>query len=132
MGKKTLVVLLIGLVVGAVCAFSVAQALAKKGAHGRATMIVLARHVDHLRALQDDAACTGGKAWSRLQQIHFAAREIDFAFATPEGPDPGFARRSQEFQSATVLPEKLSGCADLDSWLGEVRKGCQACHRDYR
>ena len=132
MGKKTLAILLIGLTVGAICAFSLAQALAKKGAHGRAAMIVLARHVDHLRSLQDDAACSGEKAWARLHQVHFAAREIDFAFVTPEGIDPGFARRSQEFQMATVLPEKLAGCADLDTWLGEVRKGCQASHRDYR
>jgi acyl-CoA reductase-like NAD-dependent aldehyde dehydrogenase len=132
MSKQSLVVLLIGLVVGGVCAFSVAQALAKRGAYPRAAMIVLARHVDHLRGLEGDTACTSDRVWARMQQVHFAAREIDWAFANVEGLDDGFARRSREFQAATVVPEKLGGCADLAAWLENVRRGCQACHRDYR
>lgn len=132
MSKQSLVVLLIGLIVGAVGAFSAAQALAKRGAHARASMVVLARHVDHLRALQGDAACTGETAWNRLRQIHFAAKEIDFAFAAQVKADPAFARRSGDFQTATILPEKMAGCGDLERWLTEVGRGCQACHRDYR
>lgn len=132
MNKKFLIALSIGLVVGAVGAFSVAQSLAKRGAHARASMVVMARHVDHLRRLEDDAACTSEKAWARLQQVHFAAREIDFAFAAQVQADPAFARRSQEFQAATALPAKLAGCGELESWMSDVRRGCQACHRDYR
>lgn len=132
MNKKFLIALSIGLIVGAVGAFSVAQALAKRGAHARASMAVLARHVDHLRGLHDDAVCTGENTWARLQQVHFAAREIDFAFAAQVQADPAFSRRSQEFQAATVLPERLAGCDELESWMSQVRRGCQACHRDYR
>lgn len=132
MSKQSLIVLLIGLIVGAVGAFAAAQALAKRGAHPRASMVVLARHVEHLRGLQGDAACTGEPAWNRLRQVHFAAKEIDFAFAAQVQADPAFARRSKEFQGATTLPDKMAGCADLEHWLTQVGRGCQACHRDYR
>lgn len=132
MNKNFLIALAIGLIVGAVGAFSVAQALANRGAHPRANMVVLARQVDHLRHLQDDAACAAEKTTVRMQQVHFAAREIDFAFTAQVQADPAFARRSQEFQTVTAVPAQLSSCAELDSWLTEVRRGCQACHRDYR
>jgi hypothetical protein len=124
--------MLIALFVGAACAFSVANALAKRGAHGKASMIILARHVDALRAMDSDAVCTGPDARAHQEQIAFAAREIEFAFTDLHRDSPTFKRRADGFRTVAGQPPATSGCAGLDQYLGSLDEGCKACHQEFR
>lgn len=128
---KALILLVIGLLAGAFCTAVVVNTLDRRGAHERAVMVVLARHVDALSAYRDDADCAGDEARRRLEQIAFAAREIDFAFARVA--DPAFARRNMHFRSVTdALPPQVASCAELDRFLAELDESCRACHRNFR
>jgi hypothetical protein len=132
---RMLVLAAIALFVGVMAGLAAANALAKRGAHGRAVMVVLARHHDALRASADEAQCTGGQTARRLAQVAFAAREIDYAFAGWTDDDGGgFARRSADFQrsaqAAAAAP--VASCAALAERAAELERGCQDCHRDFR
>lgn len=129
---KTIVLMLIALFVGAACAFALANAWAKRGAHGKAPMVVLAKHVEALRALDGDAACAGPQARRHQEQIAFAAREIEFAFAERHHDTPAFRRRSADFLAIAGSPPAIAGCPDLDRYLGALGDGCKACHREFR
>lgn len=130
---RVLVLAAIALLVGAMAGLAAANALAKRGAHARAVMVVLARHHDALRAAADEAQCTGADTARRLLQIDFAAREIDFAFIAGLADDGGFARRSADFQrSARVAAAPVASCAALAERVADLGRGCQACHRDFR
>jgi hypothetical protein len=131
---RILILAVIALLVGAMAGLAAANALAKRSAHSRAVMVVLARHHDALRASTDETQCTGEQAARRLAQVDFAAREIDFAFGPWLADSSGFARRSGEFQrlaaAAAVAP--IASCAALAARVAELGQGCQDCHRDYR
>lgn len=130
---RTLVLAAITLLVGAMAGMAAANALAKRGAHARAVMVVLARHHDALRATAGEDQCRGEQAARRLAQVDFAAREIDYAFATWIEDAPGFARRSADFQrSARVAAAPVPSCAALAERVAELGRGCQDCHRDFR
>lgn len=129
---KSLFLLLIGLVVGALCAIAAANALAKRSAHGRATMIVLAKHLDALRGMGLERDCAGDQATQRAGQIAFAAREIDYAFGRLAQDEPLFSRRSAGFRRIAEKGGTFSSCSDLGRWTEELGGSCQACHRDFR
>jgi cytochrome c556 len=131
---RILVLAAIALAVGVMAGMAAANALAKRSAHSRAVMVVLARHHDALRASADEAHCTGAQTARRLAQLDFAAREIDFAFGPWLEDGGGFARRSAEFQrlaqAATAQP--VASCAALAEQVAAIGRGCQDCHRDFR
>jgi hypothetical protein len=130
---RILVLAAIALLVGVMAGLAAANALAKRGAHGRAVMVVLARHHDALRATALEAQCSGSQTAQRLAQIEFAAREIDFAFAPWLADDSGFARRSGDFRrSAQAAAAPVASCAALAERVADLGRGCQACHRDFR
>lgn len=130
---RTIIALALGLAIGFALALVVARTLATFGAHPRATMVVMARHMDALRAAHGAADCDDAEVDARLDQVRAMAREIDFAFAG-DGPDhASFRRRSGQFQSqAQARAEAGGGCAGLGTALAELGQGCQDCHRDFR
>lgn len=130
---RLLIALALGLAVGVVLALIAARALATIGAHPRATMVVMARHMDALRAAHGAGECDDAEIDARLGQLRAMAREIDFAFAG-DGPEhASFRRRSGQFQSlAQAQAAAAGGCAGLGTALAELGQGCQDCHRDFR
>lgn len=130
---RLLVVFLIGLAIGAFCAAAVLNALSKRGAHHRASMVVLAYHVDALRSLDQDRECAGPAAIRHWSQIGFAAREIGHAFSREIDANGVFRRRNDQFMTLVERPLfDIDGCAALAPRLRELEQGCQSCHREFR
>lgn len=130
---RTLIALVLGLAVGFVLALIAARALATIGAHPKATMVVMARHLDALRLANGASDCDDAVAAARLDQVRAMAREIDFAFPG-DGPEhAAFRRRSGQFRSlAETAATTSGGCTGLATALAELGQGCQDCHRDFR
>lgn len=130
---RLVIVLMIGVVVGVMAGLAAANALAKRGAHARAVMVVLARHHDALRASVDETQCTGDQTARRLRQVALAADEIDFAFSDWLTGSAQFRRRTAEFQRmARAAGTPVTSCAALAEHVAELGRGCQDCHRDFR
>lgn len=129
---RALILLSIGLVVGAFCAFAAAGALNKRHAHARGVMVVLARHLDALQAA-GGVACSAVDAQRHLQQIRFAAVEIDYAFAATRAHSPEFARRSAGFADAAGrAATPVADCRDLAQRVADLDRGCRECHKRFR
>ena len=128
---KVMIVLLIGIVIGAFCAIAATNAMGKRNAHGRAVMVTLTRHLDALRAIDLKTDCRNDQVRTHLDQIAAASRDIDYAFAANYAGEPAFARRSAHFRS---LSEAALGssCDTLPSAVGELADDCQRCHRQFR
>lgn len=129
---KSLILVLIGLAVGAICAIAAANALAKRSAHGHATMTILAYHLDALRKMNREADCAGDLARQHAHQIVFASREIGYAFERFAQEEPAFARRNQAFAHLVERLGPFANCGELSAWTKELGSGCQTCHRDFR
>ena len=131
---KSLLLILTGLLVGALCALAAAKAVATRHAHERATMVVLAHHMDALRRIGDEAACAGEPVLERLQQIGFAAQELKFAFPDLDTPGSEFARRRHDLQQAadSAAADGIGSCQDLAQATGTLARVCQECHRRYQ
>lgn len=129
---RILVALALGLAVGFALALIAARAMSVAGAHPRATMVVMARHMDALRAANGAATCDDREVAARLGQVRAMAREIDFAFAESLD-DSAFARRSGHFAAAAdAATAAASGCEGLPDTLASLGQACQDCHRDFR
>lgn len=128
---KALVLLLVGLLAGALCTAALVNALGKRNAHERAVMVVLARHMDGLRIAADDQDCAGPQVQARLGQVAAAASEMDYAFATWD--DPVFARHTRRFQAlAQAAPAQVRDCRTLAEAIEAFDASCRTCHRDFR
>lgn len=131
---KSLLLILTGLLVGALCALAAAKAVATRHAHERATMVVLAQHMDAMRRAGDDTACADDGIRQRLQQISFAARELTYAFPDLDTPGSEFARRRHDLQQAadTAVAQGIDDCQALAQTTGTLARVCQECHRRYQ
>jgi len=126
---KALILLAIGVFVGVFCTLAATNALAKRNAHARAVMVVLARHMDELRRMAVDADCEAGARY-HVEQIASAAGDIDFAFPMMKD-DTRFSRRSAHFRDLAVAATSMS-CANLPDQVSRLADDCTACHRQFR
>ncbi|MBX3724680.1 MAG: cytochrome c [Xanthomonadales bacterium] len=130
---RTAVALVLGLAVGFAVALIAARAMSAFGAHPKATMVIMARHMDALRAANGADDCDDQVVASRLGQLQAMAREIDFAFASAASRQDGFERRARRFASVSAAQVDSSvGCRDVGPALAALGKACQDCHRDFR
>lgn len=128
---KALVMLLVGLLAGALCTAALVSATGKRNAHERAVMVMLARHVDALRDAHAGRACATDAAQARLGQVAAAAREMDFAFAGWD--DPVFQRQTRRFQDVTgAAATQVVDCPTLQRTLEAFEDSCRSCHREFR
>lgn len=126
---KALILIAVGLFVGTFCTLAATNALAKRNAHGRAVMIILARHMDEAKRQDTTTGCDDAFR-SHVEQIASAARDIDFAFPALRG-DATFTRRSAHFRDLATAATTMS-CASLPGQLTRLADDCQACHRQFR
>lgn len=126
---KALVLIAIGLFIGAFCALAATNALAKRNAHGRAVMVVLAKHMDELRHMDATVDCDA-VIRPHVEQIAFAARDIGFAFPRLAG-DALFERRNTHFRELAAAATTAS-CDELPGRVARLSDDCTACHRQFR
>ena len=128
---RFLVVLVIGILVGAICATTAATILGQRHAYPKALMRVLKVQLEHARAAASDAGCTGNER--RLTLIEALAGDIGRAIPHGDPPDRVFARYHDELGRQLAAARSLAGeCRAQAEALTAVANACEACHRDYR
>ena len=128
---RSVLILLAGLLVGALAAFSAANALRQRNAWPRGVMAVMQHHLGELRRLQRAGNCQAAATaphWQRLAQIG-----ADIGPSQP-GFAPDYHDQARRFVAlagghAAAPP---ADCKALDAPLQQVAEACQNCHRDYR
>jgi len=132
--KRYLVVLIVGLLAGAICGVMALRALqARQDPFPEALMQVMARQSSELRAAAQANRCTTSDVLPRLQALRAMANDVETAF-------PGLAEDTRFAAAASGLRASLdqalaappSDCAQLGEVNKQVGENCKTCHADFK
>lgn len=128
---RNLILLLVGLAVGAIAATSVMNALAPRDAYPRGLMNVMQHHYaalrEQLRGNRCDAAPT------HVDALRLLSREIDDAMYPDGSPDTPFREYGQRLDDGLATAAAAGKeCAALKPAVEKITAACDACHHQYR
>ena len=126
---RHLVLLLIGLAVGALATASIVNALRQREAYPRGLMNVLQHHYAALREDVRRNRCAQASS-SDLAVLRLLAQEIgsaEYAGKTPDTPFPEYEQRLRDALATTP-----ANCGDAHAALERISAACEACHQQYR
>jgi len=131
---KQIVLLLIGLFVGAAGAVIVVNTLRARDAYARGAMDVMQHHYASLRESLRARQCKAVANTIALGQLRALSNEIEpavYADATPESAFREFSARLRDALDAGIAAAP-GDCAALAPILEKVGKVCDECHQQYR
>jgi len=126
---RNLVLLLLGLAIGALVTANVINALRQRDAYPRGLMNVMQHHYAALREQVRRKQCTEPAA-RELALLRSSSTEIGEAVYAGDTPDAPFREFQQRLDDA--LAAAPANCADAASQLERISAACEACHRQYR
>jgi hypothetical protein len=127
---RIFVPLLLGILIGAVAAASVLNALRQRDAYPRGLMNVLQHHYARLREDLRDQRCTD--APEHLNALRLLAGEIETAVFADQIADAPFREYLIRLRDALAAAPSGSECTALAPALSRIGEACEACHRQYR
>lgn len=131
---KHLILLLIGLLAGAMGATVVVNTLRQRDAYARGLMDVMQHHYAALREGVRARHCEAAATAHALAQVRALAPDIDMAIypdATPDAPFREFSSRLGTTLDAAAAAAPAD-CAALAPHVQAVGKACDDCHQQYR
>lgn len=121
----------IGLLVGAISAFSLANTLNRQNAWPRAVMTVMAHDFRNVRDAVKAGDCSGTA--DALTRMRLVSERIEPAFLPPPANDRVFSQYAGDLHDAIVAASVAGAdCPRLAEAVTPIKNACDACHRDYR
>lgn len=135
--KRYLIVLVIGLVLGAIAMVATLRAI-ESGKTWRdkwpaASMNIIYAHNAQLKTNIENNRCNATDSLPHLQTLRRMGDDLDFAF-TDLASDERFAKHSANFRAVldSALASPPLSCESLGKTLGDVGGQCKACHDDFK
>lgn len=130
---RYVVLLLIGLFMGAMGAVAAVSALRQGTPYDDAVMTVLSRQTGAMRAMREGGRCETPEITRRLHILRNVAGEANEAFL-PVGDDELFRKHSASLVAAAdrSLASPPNDCDTLAAALSDIGAACKACHEDFR
>lgn len=131
---KSIVLLLVGLMVGALLATTTLGALATRDRYPKAVMVVLQANLSSLQRGLRTPDCGLSQAATRAGQLSALSREIPSAFAPLERESTEFVRSRRLLEQAidSMLREPPADCEALNRAVTAIAQACDACHNGFR
>jgi hypothetical protein len=126
---RYLVCLVLGLLIGAVCAITAANILARRDAYPKGLMTVMQHALKAANATAGKPECVNGDP--NLGKLALLSADIQTALPGDGTPDRVFDKYVGDLQQATASA-LASTCSERSEALTGVKNSCDACHRDYR
>ncbi|HEY4145378.1 cytochrome c [Pinirhizobacter sp.] len=128
---RAIILLVIGLAVGAMCATYAANTVAARHAYTRGVMAIMQHHATALGAQVKAGQCPADTSLDHLRRINGTAAEIESAFA---GADADFFKHAHALAdaSAAVIASPPADCPALKQAMAKVGETCKSCHELYR
>lgn len=130
---RSLVLLLVGLVVGALCTMIAVNALHRGTAYPNAVMAMMGQQMKALDKSVKQSRCAPADLTPRLQTLRFVANDIEPAFADQQS-EAQFGRYASDLRAAAdaALMTPPASCAAATAAVANLGKACDSCHRDYK
>lgn len=135
MHMRALLLIILGLAIGAVAATMIGNVLRMRNAYPRAVMVIMQHHMARLREAMEHGQCPADMARLHLERVAAVDTEIVPAFAGPNGSIlKPFRRYAEQLQGAvhTALQQAPAGCGALTAAVRRISDRCSDCHRQYR
>jgi cytochrome c556 len=131
---RWLVVLLVGLAVGALGAVTVIGAMRHATPLPKGLMAVTGHQFATLRRQVKAKQCPPGSAQARLRTLRALGDDVETAFLPTGRDDERFRRHLADYLGTldAALASPPAHCAALEPVLREVGARCEQCHDDYR
>ena len=128
---RALLLVILGLVVGAMGATFALSALHQGTPFHKGVMAVMQHHIGALRANVRAKQCDAKGSAAHLTRVREAAGDISEAFPDMDAP---FATAAARLVRATgdALASAPATCEALVTALKPVDEACKACHQQYR
>lgn len=121
----------IGLAIGAISAFSLANTLNRQNAWPRAVMTVMSHDFRSVRDAVKAGDCTDTA--DALTRMRLVSERIEPAFLPPSASDRVFSQYAGDLHDAVVAAAAAGAdCPRLAEAVTPIKHACDACHRDYR
>ena len=130
---RALVLVLIGLAVGALCTLIAINTLNRGTAYPNAVMAMMGQQMKALDRSVKQSRCAPTDLTPRLQTLRFVANDIEPAFADQQN-EAQFGRYASDLRAAAdgALIAPPASCAAAAAALANLGKSCDSCHRDYK
>lgn len=130
---RYLILLGLGLLLGAIGASTVVNALARRDAYARGVMNVMQHHYGDLRERLHDPKCATIDAGPERALLAAMAEQITLSQYGSATPDAPFREYTDRLRSAVAdLPAQSAACSALAPIATRIGNACDACHRQYR
>jgi len=130
---RSLILVLIGLFVGAAATLVAMNALRQGTAYPNGVMAVMAAQMKGLGGSLKQNRCAATDLTPRLQTLRHLANDLEPAFL-PTQDDDRFIQHSTTLRASldAALATPPADCAAAGVVLNRIQNGCQACHRDFK
>jgi hypothetical protein len=130
---RSLILFLVGLMVGALCTVIAINALDRGTAYDHAVMALMGQQMKAVDSSIKQSRCTPADLTPRLQTLRFVANDIEPAFADMKD-EAQFGRYASDLRAAAdaALMTPPASCTAATASLSNLDKACDACHRDYK
>lgn len=131
---RYVVMLLIGLFMGAMGAVAAVSAMRQGTPYNDAVMTVIGRQTGAMRAMREANSCGDtAEITRRLQILRNVAGETNDAFL-PVGDDELFRKHSAALVAAAdrALASPPADCDTLGAAMSDIGASCKSCHEDFR
>lgn len=128
---RALILIVIGLVVGAFGTHMLERTINARHAYPRAVMDIMAHHYGAMKSSVKNKQCSAETTARHLESMHVVSRDIGAAFGTDDSHFNELADKLQvSLTDAAQNPP--ADCESLASSLDAIHKHCAACHTEYR
>lgn len=130
---RSLILLILGLAFGAICAAIAVNTLAKRDAYARGVMQVMQHHYAELRNGPRTGHCDAAAVARAHEMLRLLGEEIGPSVYGDSTPDAPFREYNDRLRNAVAgLGGETAGCTALAAVVNRVGDACDACHRQYR
>ena len=130
---RSLVLLLIGLAVGAVCTLIAVNTLNRGTSFPHAVMGMMGQQMKAMDKSVKQSRCASTDLTPRLQTLRYVANDIELAF-TGIQEEAQFGRYASDLRAAAdaALMTPPASCPAAAALISKLGKACDSCHRDYK
>jgi cytochrome c556 len=129
---RNLILLLVGIAVGAFAAVNVVNALRQRDAYARGLMNVMQHHQSTLRQELQRKHCDANTTAAALAGLQQSANGLEEALYPDAIADAPFREYAQSLRDAVTATSGSADCPSLAPRVGKIGAACDACHRQYR
>lgn len=133
---RPLLLILLGIVIGALATANIVNALRQRDAYPRGLMSVMQHHLAGLRERASTTNCSSADVQTHLAVMHILANQIEGAVYAKQHVDAEFHgdvdRLRLALDAATSTTAAPNPCAALTAALVRVGDACDNCHRTFR